>query len=68
MRSGQKNKKIKEKVIVAEQPEFESEDKEFLVGFDSEEEPVMLKNVQHCNRRLTLWCAKKKWHPQKSSK
>ena len=27
MRSGQKIKKIKEKVIVTEQPEFESEDK-----------------------------------------
>ena len=54
MRSGQKIKKIKEKVFATEQPEFESEDKEFLVGFDSEEEPVMLKNVQHCNRRLTL--------------
>ena len=54
MRSGQKNKKIKEKVIVTEQPEFESEDKEFLVGFDSEEGPVMLRNVQHSSRRLTL--------------
>ena len=54
MRSGQKIKKIKEKVFATVQPEFESEDKEFLVGFDSEEEPVMLKNVQHCNRRLTL--------------
>ena len=39
-------KKIKEKVIVTEQPESESEDEETCVGFESEGEPVMLKECK----------------------
>ena len=39
-------KKIKENVVVTEQAESESEDKEIFVGFDSEREPVMLKECK----------------------
>ena len=39
-------KKIKEKVVVTEQPESESADKEVPVGFDIEREPVMLKECK----------------------
>ena len=39
-------KKIKEKVVVTEQPESESEDEEIVVGFDIEKEPVMLKECK----------------------
>ena len=39
-------KKIKENVVVTEQPESESEDKEIFVGFDSEGELVMLKECK----------------------
>ena len=36
-------KKMKEKVVVTEQPESELKDKEIVVGLESEGEPVMLK-------------------------
>ena len=39
-------KKIKEKVVVTEQPEIESEDKEIFVGFWSEGERVILKECK----------------------
>ena len=35
-------RKIKEKFVITEQPESESEDEETFVGFESEGEPVML--------------------------
>ena len=39
-------KKMKEKVVVTEQPESESKDKEIVVGLESEGEPVMLKECK----------------------
>ena len=39
-------KKIKEKLVATEQPESESENEEILVGFDTEGEPVMLKECK----------------------
>ena len=39
-------KKIKEKIVVTEQPESESEDKEVSIGFDIKREPVMLKECK----------------------
>ena len=46
-------KKINEKVVVTEEPESESEDDKFFVGFDIEGESVMLR-VQSGSRRITL--------------
>ena len=39
-------KKIKENVIITEQPESESENEEIFVGFGSEGEPAMLKQCK----------------------